>query len=287
MVQTPAPRLAGVLRAAVALLLASMLAGCSGSGGQAAPPASAQLVVEGYVVDERLVPLPGVLVEALGSNASATTDEAGHFELRASAAQDLVLVVAPAGYVAQSRAVSAFSGGHQWVNVTLAAVPFAAPFHTTEAYAASVQCGVTAVVGEDPSRPHEHQGVRCSDYLDSPNRFWNYTVPTNTTGLVLEAVWEPSTPAATAIVLRVTVQGTGEVLSYKEGSSPMRLQLSAVALAQNVAAGFDVVSVEVRPGAGTGEHDHGAVGAFVQQQVDLYMTAFFNGPVDPTFTIAG
>ena len=270
----------------MALLLASMLAGCSGGPGPAAAPSAPEFVVEGFVVDARLVPIAGAPVVALGQAANATTDEAGHFVLHALAAQDLVLLVAPAGYVAQSRAVSAFSGSHAWVNLTLEAVAFAQPYHQTEMFRATVQCGVSVVAGEDPAKPHEHQGVKCSDHVPSPTSVWNYTVPANTTGLILEAFWEPGTPASTALVLKGTMQGTGEVLAFVEGMSPLKQQLSKVSLQQNVAAGYDVLTIELRPGAGTGQHDHGAVGAFVQQQVQLFATAFFNGPVDPTFTVA-
>ncbi len=273
-------------RLAVALLLASMLAGCSEGGGQDAPAAVSELVVEGFVVDVRLVPLADVPVVALGQTANATTAQDGHFLLRAPAGQDLVLLVAPPGFVAQSRAVSAYSGGHQWLNLTLEPVAFAAPYNQTEMFRATVQCGVTVVAGEDPSKPHEHQGVKCSDHLPSPTSVWNYTVPANATGLILEAFWEPGTPASTALVLKATMQGTQEVLAFVEGTSPLKQQVSRVSLQQSVAAGFGVLTVELRPGAGTGQHDHGAAGAFVQQQVQLFATAFFNGPVDPTFTVA-
>lgn len=274
------------MRAALALVVAAALAGCSGGASQAPPEGAAAFVVEGFVVDARLLPIAGAPVVALGQGANATTDASGHFLLRALAAQDLVLLVAPPGYVAQSRAVSAFSGSHAWVNLTLEAVAFAAPYHQTEMYRATVQCGVSVVAGEDPSRPHEHRGVKCSDHLPSPTSVWNYTVPVNTTGLILEAFWEPGTPASTALVLKATMVGTGEVLAFVEGMSPLKQQVSRVSLQQNVAAGHDVLSVELRPGAGTGQHDHGAVGAFVQQQVQLFATAFFNGPVDPAFTVA-
>ena len=123
------------------------------------------------------------------------------------------------------------------------------------------------------------------EVLPDGNNVWNYTIPDNTTGLVLEAFWEPQSELSKALVVKASIPQTGEVLAFVESMSPLRIQMSKVALAQNLAAGHSPSSIVVTPGAGTGNHDHGAAGAFFQQPFQLVMTAFFNGPVDPSYSV--
>ena len=272
---------------ALALLaLLPLLAGCSQAP---APPAEVPgLLVEGVVVDAALAPVADARVIVQGSNASAnaTTDASGWFAFEAPPGADLLVTVSAAGFVPESQVVAAFSGARHTLNFTLERVPFAAPYTTVESFDGVVSCGVTAVVGEDPSAPHEHKGVRCDEVVEGGSNVWNYTVPANSTGIVLEGFWEPQSELAKALVVKATIPETGEVLAFVESMSPLRVQMSALSLARNLAAGHDTITVVVNPGAGTGNHDHGAAGAFVQQPFQLVMTAFFNGPVDPTYTVA-
>ncbi|MEK6975977.1 MAG: hypothetical protein AABY18_06515 [Candidatus Thermoplasmatota archaeon] len=126
-----------------------------------------------------------------------------------------------------------------------------------------LRCGVVATTQEDPSRPHEHQGVRCSQALNDTANRWSYAVPNNATGVVVEVDWDAQSEVAQALVLKVTVEATGEGLGFVEGTSMIRLQLSSLKLAQEQQAGHDALSVVLEPGAGTGNHEHGAAGAFV------------------------
>lgn len=285
----PSGDLAGVPRVAALALLAVAaltLAGCSDGGRRKVADVAGESVVEGWVWDSALKPVPGVTIVAVGLQANATTDGDGHYRLSAPLGQELVLVLEAEGFLAQSRGLGASPGAHTWLNVTLERVPFAAPYHQTVRHSVLIECAVTAVVAEDPNKPHEHQSAKCSDATASAQATWNYTMPANVTAMVLEAFWEESTPLATAIVLRAVQPDTGDVLAFLEGMDPLRAQLSQVNVARALGLGFDRLTIEVRPGAGTGAHDHGAFGAFVNQQVDLYMTEFYNGPADPAFTVA-
>jgi hypothetical protein len=267
----------GLLAALAAFPL--LLAGCSDGG--AGPPAPAGPRLEGWVVDEAHVPVEGasVALQGLGGNATAT-DEEGHFALDAPSGVDLLLVVHATGFHSASRLVPAFSGGEHVLNFSLERLPLAAPFHQASSFRGTVSCGVTVVLQEDPDNPHEHQGVRCDAALPAgQNNVWNYTLPANTTGLVLEGFWEPQTPMSEALVVKAEVVGTGQVLAFLESMSPLRVQMSSA----NVA---DAQAVTVTPGAGTGSHEHGAAGLFVEQEFQLVMTAFFNGPVDPSYSVA-
>ena len=269
---------------ALALLLPFALAGCSEQ--QAAPAAEPGPTVEGFVLDTSRAPVPAATVVVRGIEVDGTTGPDGHFAFQAPPGLELLVTAQAPGFVASSQVVPPYSGPRHVLNFTLERVPFAEPYTVVSDFKGAVSCGVTAVVGEDPSSPHEHKGVRCNDVVPSPSSVWNYTIPLNTTGLVFEAFWDPQTDLSAALVFKATIPETGEVLGFKESASPARIQLSSVSLAQNLAAGHTTLRVAVGPGAGTGEHEHGAVGVFVEQEFQLVMTAFFNGPVDPSYSVA-
>jgi hypothetical protein len=267
----------------MAALVLPLLAGCSSPSGTAPPAASP--FVEGWVVDERLAPVAGARLTAVGLGANASTDEAGHYSFGVPADVDVLVVAEAGGFVAQSRSVSAGSGERRFVNFTLERIPLAAPYRTVEAFDGVLRCGLVVVVGEDPARPHEHRGVRCSTVLEDDANTWLYAIPSNASGLVIEAVWEPQSQLSQSMLLNVSVEATGEVLGFQEGMSPLRAQPSRFKLDLERQAGNGVLSIRVEAGAGTGNHEHGAAGAVVEQEFRLFATAFYNGPVDPGYSI--
>lgn len=272
------------MRQAVLVAALLLLAGCS-SEPQDAPAQASGPLVEGWVVDSRLAPVAGARVAAIGLGANASTDGDGHYAFGVPAGVEVLVVAEADGFVAQSRAVSAGSGDHLVVNFTLDRVPAAAPYRTVEAFDGILRCGLVLVVGEDPARPHEHQGVRCSNLLEDDANAWLYGVPANASGLVIEAVWEPQSAVSQSMLLNVSVQATGEVLGFQEGISPLRAQPSRFKLDLERQAGNHVLSVRLEAGAGTGNHEHGAAGAVVEQEFRLFATAFYNGPVDPSYSV--
>jgi hypothetical protein len=274
------------MRAAVlvAALLLPLLAGCSSA--PEARPVAAGPFVEGWIVDARFAPVAGARVAAVGLGANASTDEGGHYSFGVPAGVELLVVAEADGFVAQSRSVSAGSGDHLVVNFTMERVPAAAPYQTVEAFDGILRCGVVVVVGEDPARPHEHRGLRCSTVLEDDANTWLYTIPSNASGLVIEAVWEAQSQMSRSMLLNVSVQATGEVLGFQEGLSPLRAQPSRFKLDLERQAGNGVLSIRMESGAGTGNHEHGAAGATVEQPFRLFATAFYNGPVDPSYSVA-
>lgn len=271
---------------ALALVAVLALAGCSGGESQGVPGEPVGPLVEGWIVDERIVPVVGATVRLAGAGAETMTDDEGHYALQGPVGAELVLVVQAEGFLPQSRGVSSAAGARQVLNFTLERVPVAEPYDELEQFQGILRCGVVATTQEDPSRPHEHQGVRCSQLLNDTSNRWAYTVPANTTGVVVEAAWDPQSEVSQAMVMKVATAATGEVLGFIEGTSMLRQQLSSTKLQQELQAGHDVLHISLEPGAGTGNHEHGAAGAFVNQGFTLYATAFFNGPVPPTYTVA-
>lgn len=267
-------------------LLAAALAGCMGGGGPPATSGPTGPTVEGWVVDERIAPVEGAIASLAGLGLEARTDADGHYVLQAPPGVDLVLVMEAPQFVAQSRAVAALSGAHHVLNFTLVRMPVQDPFDEVQSFQGILRCGLVATTQEDPSRPHEHQGVRCSQALNDTANRWAYTIPAGSTGIVVEAQWDAQSEVSQALVLKVVTEATGEVLGFIEGTSMLRMQLSSVKLAQETQAGHEVLWVTAEPGAGTGNHEHGAIGVFVSQSFTLYATAFFNGPVPPSYSIA-
>lgn len=271
---------------AVLGILCVALAGCSRGGSDARDDPQVGVVVEGWVIDERIAPVPGAVARLAGLGLETRTDEAGHYALEAPAGMDLVLVVEAVGYKGESGAVTALSGTHHVLNFSLERLPLAEPYDEVQAFDGLLRCGIVATTQEDPSKPHEHQGVRCSSLANDTSNRWAYVLPADTTGVVVEVAWQPQSDVSHALVLKVTVAATGEAVAFLEGTSILRVQLSSLKLAQERQAGHDELILVVEPGAGSGDHEHGAVGAFVQQQFVIYATAFFNGPVPPAYSIA-
>jgi hypothetical protein len=273
------------MRPAVLLtpILVALLAGCT--DGAPGPAQSSLPLLEGWILDVRLAPVVGARVTAVGVDGGSVTDEGGHYAFDVPAGIQVLVVAEMQGFVAQSRAVSAGSGDHLIVNFTLDRVPAEEPYRTVESFEGILHCGVVVVALEDPSRPHQHTGVRCSMVTDDDQNVWSYTVPPTTTGLVIECVWEPQSDLAQSLLLNVSVQATGEVLGFQEGISPLRAQTSRVKLDLERRAGHDVLDITIESGAGTGNHEHGAVGATAEQTFRLFVTAFYNGPVDPGYSV--
>jgi hypothetical protein len=273
------------MRGLALLAAVALLAGCS-EPPAAAPSGPVGPLVEGWVVDARLTPVMGARVFVQGQNLTATTDEEGHYAFQAPPGLDLLVIVQADGFRSSSQLATAFSGTRHVLNFSLERLPSATPYHLSTEFEGRLTCAFTLVLQEDPDRPHQHTGVSCNNVTPVQTNVWNYTIPANTTGLVLEGFWEPQTPFSEALVIKAEVPDTGQVLAFLESSGPLRVQLSAANVAEAGKDGRTILRVTVTPGAGTGSHEHGAIGLFLEQSFQLVMTAFFNGPVDPTFTVA-
>lgn len=265
----------------LAAAFALALAGCA-QAGESAPAAlpEATRVLEGWVRDAALVPIAGATITAATGNAS-TTDAEGHFLLRVARDGSLFVRVAAAGFQPASKALS---DGPTLLNFTLERVLDAAPYQLVTTFRGYLPCGVAVAAGGNPGQSHEHKAVRCSDAVGNERNIWTLNAP-SPSGIVLETFWESTTELSQALLVKLIVVETGEILGFREGPSPLRIQPSQAALAAALAAGHTVAAL-AETGAGTGNHDHGAVGATVEQEFQFYLTSFFNGPADPAYSIA-
>jgi hypothetical protein len=267
------------------LLCVAALAGCTQQASQERnePPGP---VIEGWVTNVALVPIAGAAVLVAGSELNTTTTQEGHFRLSVSRGTSVVVTVTARGYLPASQAIGDGAGAHHVLNFTLQKIPAAAPYDLVEKQEGFLQCAVTAVVLEDQGNPHSHQNVNCSMAVNDTRNIWRNSLATNASGLVFELEWEPNSELAQGLVMKITVDGSDDILGFIEGRSILKIHVSKDKLQEHLAAGRTNYTVTITPGAGTGEHEHGAIGVFVEQAFTIYATSFFNGPVDPTYTIA-
>jgi hypothetical protein len=276
------------MRPAIALLAVAMaLAGCAHA--PAPPPAPTLPVVEGWVLDEALRPVAGATTTLAGYPTTQRTDETGHYRLEVPSGTDATVTVEAPGFTAKSAFVGAGFGARATLNFTLARLPEAKPYTLLQDHRGQLACAVSAVVGQDdPGKPHQHKGARCAEVVpsevDDGNR-WLYEVPAGTTGVVLEVYWTPNSDLSQALVLRADIADTGETIGFAEGTSPIHVQLSQLRVEQMHGQGHPGLNLTILPGAGTGSHEHGAVGIFVEQPFRMFATAFFNQAVDPTYSV--
>lgn len=268
--------------AAFVVALAMLLAGCSQDGPPSRAPPAPQ--VQGIVVDTTLRPLPGIEVVETGSGARTSTDENGFYVLAVPRLSEVVLVWQGEGFVAQSRGFGGVAGV-AWANVTLERVPITDPFVVVRSFEGFLRCAAVGTFVEDPSRPHEHEGVRCHALLNDTANTWVLDVGAQAEGLVIEVAWEAQSPLASALVVRV-VAPDGDVFGFQEGQSMLHLQVSAVKLAQALEAGPLALTIALEAGAGTGNHEHGAVGVFVNQRFTVFASEFHNGPAPIGYSVA-
>lgn len=274
--------------APAALLVALALSGCVAEKPAAAAPRGP--VVEGWVLDEALRPIGGATVALLGSELEARTAANGRYALEVPAGAQVTVTARAPGFEPKSGFLGSGFGARAHLNFSLVRVPVAQPHTQLQDHKGQLTCAVSAVVGQDdPDRPHQHMGARCSELpvgVDDGNA-WLYPVPQRAAGVVLEVFWTPNSPLSETLVLQMIVAATGETIGFAEGPSPIQVHLGQARVAQLQERGQTDLRLAILPGAGTGSHEHGAVGAFAEQPFRIFATAFFNQPLDPTYSVSG
>lgn len=264
------------------LVLALAMAGCGSNDGRG--PASEASAVEGWVTDARLIGIPGAIVTAAGTNATATTDGEGRFVLSLDPRFDGTLTARAEGYTAASTVVTGSSGSFRTARIQLERQPVAAPYTTVESYRGFLQCAVVAIA--EGSEPHDWTGFRCSTIMQDDRTHWLLPIPEGIGGMVFELAWNATNSMANTMVLRVDVAATGEPLGVQESISMVRVQPAQENLRRTLAEGNRDLLVTVDAGAGDTEQEEGSVGVFLEQAFTIYATSFFNQPVDPGYSIA-
>lgn len=277
-------------RLAALLVVALAIAGCS--GGQDADPISPQAVdagdvplLHGYVFDPAVRPLEGAVVKVLDTNASFTTTAEGFFGFEElPTEQFLVIVATMAGYTPSSKQVTLVPDQPVRLNFTLEPVPVATPYKETLPFEGMVGCQIAATVSTT------NNTLDCNNGLEQRPR-WDFSVGADLAGGVIEVYWDPFTPAAESLGLRVETLELGQlnvVLGEVIGASPLRITVPESA-AEKYYPGGGLMRLTVFAASDSHQNEAG-VGTSValQQAFQAYASLFYVAVPDcfATFTMA-
>jgi hypothetical protein len=279
----------------VALLLAALLAGCSGEAGEPPEAGPGQGTLRGVVVTAAIVPIAGATVTAEPGGLEATTDESGEFTLGPLEPGAYGLQVRAQGYAPQRLAAQVVEGEGELLHVVLAAVASDVPYSELLHYEAFIECSyaqnIGGVVGGDFSCFGLSDLVLQVEIDNDVNTFPLHVNAGGFKGLLFEMVWEPqSTMPEFAGYIRSPVAvgeagGLGLEHQYWANSSanPMR-EWVLQGVENNLAYDGDVFHPDP---AAAGEYeilvggvtsgDQPAEAAFaLNQYLDLFVTTFYN-----------
>lgn len=286
--------------APLAVIVAMAVAGC---GGRDAVPAgvpvdadgSALPNLEGFVVDDAIRPMEGVLVRILFSDVNATTDAQGHYAIHQPTflAEDVLLSAAAPGYQPRTQQVQLSGHRSTRMDFRLEPDPYQSPRIEVLSQTIGLGCQVTLALGPLP-------GARCDppstdSLLPVPQtKVWPIDTTVGLAGAVLDIHWDPQTDLSERLhaTLRGPVAGCcaggsdqvgskGEVHADVTGSSPLRLELPEEAA--RAFPRWTALWLEVRLPESQGTPP---LSFSLSQSVDAYATLFYVDPAPPGYTLA-
>lgn len=244
--------------------------------------------VEGFVVDEAIRPLAGVVVRILGEEANGTTDEEGHYAIRRPTQQaEAVLVSAFAtGYRPLSKQMQASRFTPARIDFQLEPDAALVPRVETLQFRGTLSCQVRTPLAWPVCTPPDIS-IGGSGITPAPREMtWALDTARGLAGAVVQVDWEAETPLAEQMeaILWGPVAGgeraTGRGLANVTGTSPLRLEIDE-ATARGL-SDWTAVWLEVR----VPEQGSLQVGLAIQQRIDAYATLFYIDPAPPGYTLA-
>jgi len=229
----------------VAVIVAMSVAGC---GGRDAVPAgvpvgedgSALPNLEGFVVDDAIRPMQGVLVRILFSDVNATTDAEGHYAIHRPTflAEDVLLSAAAPGYQPRTQQVQVSGHRSTRMDFRLEPDPYQSPRIEVLSQTISLGCQATLGLGPLPGAGCNPPNPFDSLLPAAQTKVWPIDTTVGLAGAVLEVYWDQQTDLSEQlhVSLRGPVAGCcagggtssgsmGEVHADVTGSSPLRLEL--------------------------------------------------------------
>ena len=284
----------------VALMLASVvLAGCSDApketpvdeleGLEQLEATATTGVIRGVVLDEAIVPVADVRITLTPGDVTTTSNEAGAFGFEDLEPGTYFLTFRKAGYpeVQQSTEVVAGDSSPPVVKVQMVRIPGTEPFATYLHYKGYIGCAIK--VANDPFT----LGNVCSS-VDDPNQFDILDFETTIVPEILqtEIVWDYTQDSGRQLGTTQNVQdadGNRQRVGNVWGESPLVCRVTSLDDCTNddgTGGGGEGLNVTQFPGqyyanvytACYPQCAYGAVGfgLVLQQDYDLYATAFFN-----------
>ena len=270
------------MRLAAVLVLALLLAGCSGaSTAQKKGSTGDGPLLQGYVFDQAVRPVPGALVSVSGAgvgNGTVTTGTDGHYAFAQLPFDErLVVSIKAAGLKALSKQVSVSPGNSTFLNFTLEALPSAKPYTESQGFNGFLACEVATTANGQTQR---------QDCGSTENkRVWTLAINPGAQSVVLETAWSAVSPGSSVLHLTVQTGGSNPVLLAEvEGASVLRTTVSQEKCAAHFAQGGTIV-VTWYAGTGSEQLEAGvAAAAAVQQDFRAVATSFFVEPAPPGYT---
>lgn len=270
------------------VLLGIALAGCAdGDPDETTPttsPAPKQTpMLSGWVFDPAIRPVAGVTVELTDTGTVVTTDENGFYGFPSAPRERfLVLVASKEGYMSASKQVTLPLEGHVRLNFTLQPEPVRTPRVEVQKFEGLLSCRTGITVDE------ENATFDCGPGTESADQ-WDFAVEADLAGAVIEVFWDPGTPLAESLSVRVETLELGEfnfVIGETLGSSPLRITVpQAVAAKFYPAGGLMRATVDAAPDNDANEAGIGASVAF-QQDFAVFASLFYVEPPPGTYTVA-
>jgi hypothetical protein len=263
---------------AAALLLAALLAGCSGGDGGrggltvggrtvsiSAAPQAGKGALAGVVVDEAIRPVAGANVSVAGQVVATTRDD-GAFVLDALDPGSLILVVAAPGFLPIQTSAEVVAGETASVRVLLPRDNRPVPYHVTYSHDGFMQAW--GGLGQYYVEETADGGSGLCDCRVT------FALEPNSTMLVYEAYWEDTVPdpGAQADYYWVVTQptGTGDEAGYCRSPCVQRVGLKEYDPAAATYARLD--GPDTWPEA--------------QQTFQLFVTVWANGAAPEDWTLA-
>jgi hypothetical protein len=283
--------------AALLLCLLLLLAGCSGSKtpppDPSATPQEGTAVIKGFVTDDELRPLEGVLVTvtAVGGRIFNTTSDAdGAFRLEKIPAGNHDVTATKPGYAMGSQRLLMLPSQERELRFTLERLG-GGPRHETKEYQGSYQCAADTPTSTG-SCDAVIAGPTGGGVLESHTNH-SYTLLPEWTGLLFEVSWTTGGGNTLDGVRLVagSIPDNSTYLRHEQAGNPLRFGFNATEqeglLLKTIPAQGDRLWLTVEPRvspAGTCTTACPKGGAAAQLDYTLYVTVFFETPVDPEFT---
>lgn len=272
------------VRGALAVVLLLAFAGCAKQDAEDVQPTpETSSKVEGVVLDPAIKPVAGAKVKLLETNANTTTDEDGHYEfVGVPVERVLILVAEKAGYKSSAAQVSVSVDSVARLNFTLIPEPVKTPYHDVLPWDFVLQCQLATSISQ------QNETYECGSAIGEQDQ-WEFSVGPDFAGAIVEAFWEPQTPAGESLGMRLDTLNLGELnrnLGQIVGTSGIRITVpNSVAVKYYPEGGQ--MRLQMFAAANNAENEVG-VGASLafQQTVHAYASVFYVQPPDQSYTIA-
>lgn len=293
-----------LLRKLVPVLLMSLafvLAGCTDGGGEGkgaggaggdAPPVEATSTtggIRGVVVDERITPIKGALIEITGTTKNVTTGEDGLFAVSGLEAGTYFVRASHPLYASAQQSVDVVAGEEnpESKRILLTRTVFSEPYFNTLTYDGFIVCSANAVLpvvgGVLSEECGEGVGVpgvgRVGGQASNNVQFDFYVDGPGIASMVVEQVWDATGETSRGLVTPISLDWVcdpfcgGNTFASMEGESPLIANVDSAVLAKlNLTSDTRVSTFTWASPATT------PIGVTLQQKYTIFVTNFYFVP---------